>query len=76
MFILTNIGYCLIEKRESMSDYASMYLHLFNAVTDALTALDGGDSLYAVVCLRKAQQECEEMYLSASEEADAENESL
>lgn len=38
-----------------MSDYKSMYLKLFNSVTDAIEVL------------HKAQEEVEEMYINASE---------
>ena len=45
-----------------------MYLHLFNAVTDALLEPDGGDPITAVEHLKSAQSECEEMFLSSSEQ--------
>lgn len=45
-----------------MPDYQSMYLHLFNAVTDALAIMDKGSG--PAEMLRQAQRECEEMYIS------------
>lgn len=46
--------------------YRTMYLHLFNAVTDALLKLDSGDMPAVADRLKSAQSECEEMYLSSS----------
>ena len=46
----------------AMADYQSMYLHLFNAVTDALVMI--GKDCAAAEKLRLAQQECEEIYIS------------
>ena len=48
-----------------MTDYQSLYLHLFNAVTDALERMDAESE--SAEMLRLAQQECEEMYISAEE---------
>lgn len=48
--------------------YKAMYLHLFNAVTDALLEPDGGDPITAVEHLKSAQSECEEIFLSSSEQ--------
>ena len=49
-------------------DYQELYLYLFNAVTDALLEPDGGDTITAVEHLKSAQSECEEMFLSSSEQ--------
>ena len=49
--------------------FKTMYLHLFNRVTDALRALEAGDPTQARALLIAAQQECEALYLSADEEA-------
>ena len=43
------------ERGMFMSSYAKMYRHVFNAGTDAISLL------------QKAQQEAEEMYMSASD---------
>ena len=45
-----------------MADYPRMYLHLFNAITDALKMID--KNCAAAEKLRLAQQECEEMFIS------------
>jgi len=46
-------------------DYKKMYLHLFNAVTDALRLMPG--SIKAAELLRQAQSDCEEMYMEGGE---------
>ena len=48
-----------------MEIYKKMYLRLFNAVTDALEAIQNKEDAAAV--LIKAQQDCEEMYINADE---------
>ena len=45
--------------------FKTMYLHLFNRVTDALAALEAGDPARARELLIAAQRECEERYLAA-----------
>lgn len=45
-----------------MPNYKTMYNKLFAAQTDALLKLEE-----ALVCLEKAQQETEEIYLNSSE---------
>ena len=49
-------------------DYKKMYFHLFNAITDALRDMENGDSSAAGRRLILAQQETEEMYISADDE--------
>jgi len=46
-------------------DYKEMYLLLFRAATKALDAMDKGDAASARAILMKAQQETEELYISA-----------
>jgi len=46
-------------------DYKKMYLHLFNAVTDALELLPDNNS--AAQLLRTAQIFCEELYIQREE---------
>lgn len=46
-------------------DYKKMYLHLFNAVTDALELLPEDNS--AAQLLRTAQLYCEELYIQQEE---------
>ncbi len=49
--------------------YKEMYLKLFNAVTDALAEIDENFNIVnAVHILKKAQFDCEEIYLSAEDE--------
>jgi len=43
--------------------YQKMYLHLFNAVTDALRALDEDRPEHAKVLLIEAQQAAESLYI-------------
>ena len=60
----------MIDAREEGSFvFKEMYLHLFNRVTDALRALEVGDPAQARAFLIAAQQDCEELYLNADEEA-------
>ena len=47
--------------------YQKMYLTLFNAVTDALAALEAQNIGQAKDLLVTAQQACEELYLDAEE---------
>lgn len=51
-----------------MQIYKAMYLRLFNAVTDAIEALRVGQPFQARDLLIAAQQETEEMFLSAEDE--------
>ena len=51
-----------------MDCYKNMYLVLFNAVTDALSALDQQNFGLAAQALRRAQWEAEELYLGVGEE--------
>lgn len=44
--------------------YKKLYLHLFNAVTDALERMNRLDYASAEYILKKAQQDCEEIYIS------------
>lgn len=48
--------------------YQEMYLLLFNAVTDALEEMARQNYGTAAQLLREGQQNCEEIYLRASEE--------
>jgi len=48
-----------------MPDYARLYRLLFNAVTDAVRALDRGECAGAAALLRAAQLRCEELYMDA-----------
>ena len=50
-----------------MPDYRKMYLHLFNAVTDALQLMDKGSK--AADILRTAQCDCEEIYIDTAPSA-------
>ena len=47
-------------------DYKKMYLHLFNAGTDALELLP--EDYRAAQLLRTAQMVCEELYIQQGEE--------
>ena len=47
-----------------MSIYKKIYLNLFNAVTDAIRALDSNDYDKARQILVDAQRECEDAYIT------------
>jgi len=57
-----------------MPDYKKMYLRIFNAAEDAINAAEkaAADLEQTAKALIAAQQECEEMYISGSEEEDEE----
>ena len=44
-----------------MADYKKMYLHLCNAVTDALESMEKAADI-----LKRAQQNCEDIYIDTS----------
>ncbi len=48
--------------------YKEMYYHLFNAVTDAIAALTGTNTMQARWILVKAQRECEEIFLDGEKD--------
>ena len=48
--------------------YKTLYLFMFNRVTDALTALEAQNYGLAADILRKAQQDAEEQFLDAEDE--------
>lgn len=50
-----------------MADYKSMYLHLFNAATDAIELIRAGKTDEAEKRLMAAQQECEDIYIETAE---------
>ena len=54
-----------------MQIYKKAYLKMFNAVTDALNALQSGESDKAIELLIRAQQDAEEMYLSDGDDQSA-----
>ena len=45
-----------------------MHLHLFNLVTDAIEALERGDTSRARSILIRAQRDAEELYVEGEEE--------
>ena len=47
-----------------MPDHKTMYLHLFNQITDAIAALDALNVGQAQEILKRAQIEAEEQYIS------------
>ena len=65
---MTNIDDNLSYKVEAtMEEYRKMYLHLFNAVTDALGLLEEEKTKAAALVLQRAQQRCERMYIEREE---------
>lgn len=44
--------------------YQKMYAVLFNAITDALDLLEENSQAAASACLKRAQQQTEELYIS------------
>ena len=51
-----------------MPDYQKLYHMLFNAITDALEAMSRGEPLQARLLLIRAQQDTEEIYISAGDD--------
>ncbi len=47
------------------TEFREMYLHLFNAVSDALELLAQGRAAEADALLKRAQCECEELYIES-----------
>ena len=54
--------------------YEKMYHRMFNAATDAIWAIEDGEVEKGKEMLIRAQQDCEEIYISAGED-DETNES-
>ena len=54
-----------------MQQYQTLYHRIFNAVTDALRALDRGETEQARAILIRAQQEAEDAFIIAEEEPQA-----
>ncbi len=50
--------------------FKRMYFMLFNRITDAITAMERGDTERARTILLRAQQDAEKVYIEASEESD------
>lgn len=50
--------------------FQRMYLLLFNRITDAIEVIERGDAAEAKAVLIRAQQDAEELYLSADEESE------
>jgi len=50
---------------ENENIYKIMYLRLFNAVTDAVAALEQYEVIHSLRSLKIAQQDCEEIFISA-----------
>lgn len=48
-------------------DYKKLYFHLFNAITDALQAIEQKNYGQAEALLTAAQQDAEEMYMDGEE---------
>ena len=55
------------ELDDNMADYKSMYLHLFNAVTDVIELIRAGKTDEAEKRLMTAQQNCEDIYIETAE---------
>ncbi len=50
-----------------MANYKKMYTLLFNAATDALGYLHDGETIEAEFTLKKAQVECEQLYITTAD---------
>ena len=48
--------------------YKKMYVHLFNAITDALAYIEEQNFGIARELLMEAQRECEQIYMEESQE--------
>ena len=55
---------------ENENIYKIMYLRLFNAVTDAVAALEQYEVIHSLRSLKIAQQDCEEIFISAGLESE------
>lgn len=62
-----NISKLWLFGEKAMDEYQKPYLHLFNAVTDAIERLRCGACSEAILLLMKAQQEAEELFISGRE---------
>ena len=51
-----------------MQIYQKMYFLLFNAVTDAISSMEQQNFGQAVQQLKKAQADCEELFMDAEDE--------
>ncbi len=58
-----------MQKGDGMNLYKELYFKLFAVMADAVEALEKGDADYARKILIAAEQEAEEIYLSAGDEA-------
>ena len=47
--------------------YSELYYYLYNRITDALLALEGGNTDAARAVLLEAQQEAEDKYIASQE---------
>lgn len=54
------------KEKQTMVDYQKLYTIIFNAVTDALNALDEQNAGQAKEILRTAQQAAEERYMETA----------
>ena len=54
-----------------MPDYKTMYLHLFNHVTDAIAALEALNFGQAKGSLMDARKEAEQFYINGGSESEA-----
>ena len=57
--------YKFIRKGYTMPDYKAMYERLFRAMTEATEILQNRAMTEAIAIIKKAQQDTEEMYISA-----------
>ena len=54
-----------VHRRRKMEEYKTLYLHLFNAITDSLRAMEAQNFGQAKEILVRAQQEAEEQIMDA-----------
>lgn len=59
-----------------MPDYQEMYFHLFNAITNALGHLERQNYGMAAECLKAAQIDGENAYLTAEDPVSAEEQTV
>ena len=62
--ILLKMNVGVVMKIRDYFLYKKLYLALFNAVSDAIRALEDFDAVSCLKILKNAQQKCEEMYIS------------
>ena len=62
--ILLKMKVGVLVKDKDIFLYKKLYFRLFNAVSDAVKALEDYDAVACLRILKRAQSECEEIYIN------------